>query len=448
MTTRRLCARALLSLGEQVSEERVDTEELIPREKLSTGKRRVIRVIICVLILGLCLFMALTVGDADYHATPLGWIPLLTMGFLIALAYVYIRLARTSLKYFESTQFVNCVRGEKIPFSVVFENRGPLILLNIGVELFVADINGDAIQTKSTTMSLGPNKSIEIPFDVPFEHIGVFEAGLNHIVLTDFLGLFEKRIESERRSYICVMPKVPHLGSLEFSDDSDVENFKTLKTVLADSLDYAYVRDYEPGDPLKTIHWKLSARNDQYLTRLYEKTISPGVLVLMDFYVPGQDVEESMELRDAIIESAFAVANYAKSKGLDTEICYTDRYGERRRLQSWEEGVLVDLVKGLPQSTNDESIRERTLEHFQELSYGNLMQNNIVVCSANTDSDTVGTIISAKQMRKNPFLVCAVPRRLVDRDLERHLAKLGNLDVYGIRYVTVSQSSELEGREM
>lgn len=412
------------------------------------SKKRVGKIVACVLVIATCLFMALFIGDGDYRATAIGWMPLLAMLALIGLMYAYVRIGVRSLDYHESAELAYYERGDKVPFFVEFRNKGPLVLLNVKVELYVADANGDVASSRITTVTLGPRATRKISFDVPFEHVGVFAAGLHRIVITDFLGLFERTIDCERTSYICVMPKVPHLGSFAFSEDSDVENFKMLKTALADSLDYAYVRDYEPGDPLKTIHWKLSARSDHYLTRLFEKTISPGVIVVMDFYAPGENVDESMELRDCVIESALAVAEFARSSGLDTEIRYVDRFEDERRLVSWDDGAIVDMVRDMPRSTGDESIGQRAIEEVQRIAMNMQAQNNIVVCSANIDGEMVGSVISARQLRKSPFFVATVPHRLVDRDLERYVTPLSALEAYHVGYHVLSRSAELEGKEL
>lgn len=413
------------------------------------GKRKVLlKGLACAAIVAACVLLALTVGDGEYRATFIGWAPLLVTLSLIGLAYGYVAVAKRTLSFSESSSFAQCARGEKMPFSLVFENHGPLVLIDVRAELFVADLAGDDVQTRTVSLTLGPRRSCEVPLSIPFEHIGLFSAGLKKVVITDFLGLFAKTIENHRQSSIAVLPRVPQLGSMDFSDDSDRENFKMLKTALADSLDYAYVRDYEPGDPLKTIHWKLSARTDHYLTRLFEKSISPGVTVLVDFSVPKGDTEEAMELRDTVVESALAVADFARSLGLDTEIRYLNRFNEKRSLGSWDGDATLGLVQDMPRVLEDDGMEERVRGYLMETAASNESQSNLIVCSAQVSEAMVGAVSAARRMRKTPFFLAAVPRRLVDRDLERYQAPLVALEGYGIGYQTVSLSDELEGRDV
>lgn len=428
----------------------------VPRNRDSKGggvqttsrRRVVVKVVVCVLVLAVCLFLALAIGDGDYHATAIGWMPLLAAIALIALAYAYVVVARRSLRFVEAAQLACCERGQKLPFSITFENAGPLILLNVRVELFVANGEGDVAQSTVTVLTLGPRSTHEIPFDVPFEHVGLFAAGLRSVTITDFLGLFEKTIVSDKTSYICVTPRVPRLGAHEFSDDSEMESMRTLKTALADSLDYAYVRDYEPGDPLKTIHWKLSARTDHYLTRLFEKSTLPAVMVFVDLYAKAPDIDEAMTLRDSAMESALSVADFARSKDLDTQVCYVNTRGEARHLASWDESAIVEMVRELPRNPSDAELRRQSLDEIRAIASDATAPNNLIVCSANVEEDMVGTIVTAGQLRKSPFLVASVPHRLVDRDLERHIVRLGALDGHHIGYQVIGAAAELEGGEL
>lgn len=411
------------------------------------GRRRsrAVRVVACVIVLALFLFVALLVGDADYHATPVGWVPFIAALLCIVLCYGYVRLAARSLSFRESARVSDCRRGSNVPFMVTFENKGFLVLLNVRARLYVADAQGGVASETATSLTLGPYASCDVPFDVPFDHVGTYQAGLREVEVGDFLGLFRRTWSNAEPSEVCVTPAVPDVGRVRFSDDSDVESPKPLKAVLADTLDYAYVRDYVPGDPLKTIHWKLSARSENYLTRLYEKNTSPGVVVVIDFYAPGEDVSESMELVDAVVETGFAVARYAQSQGMDTEVRYVNRHGERRRIVRFDQDAALALVREMPTSSGDGAVREQAVDEVRGLARGWSGQNNIVVCSANVGADMVGAVVEAKTARRAPLFLAAVPRRLVDRDLVRYLAPLGALEAVGVTYHAVSRSDELQG---
>lgn len=414
----------------------------VSRDRL---RPRVARAAWCALVLALFLLVALLVGDADYHATPVGWMPFIASLACIALCQAYVRLAARSLRWDEKARLSECRRGSKVPFTVTFENKGVLVLLSVRARLYVADARGGIAGETTTVLTLGPRATCDVPFGVPFDHVGAFKAGLREVEVSDFLGLFRRTWASMEPSEVCVTPAVPDLGAVRFSDESDEEAPRSLKAVLADSLDYAHVREYVPGDPLKTIHWKLSARSEHYLTRLYEKSTSPGVAVVIDFYAPGEDAREAMELVDATVETGLAVARYAQSRGMDAEVRYVNRSGERRRIVRFGQEAVLALVREMPAGPPSDAMRAHAVDEVLGLSRGRGGHDNVVVCSANLGADMVGAVVEAKMARKAPLFLAAVPRRLVDRDLARYMAPLGALDSAGVAYRAISRSDELQG---
>ena len=66
------------------------------------------------------------------------------------------------------------------------------------------------------------------------------------------------------------------------------------------------IRAYQPGDPMKKIHWKLSLRKRELLVRKFDEPVLQEVLILMDCSRPpswGQPQAEA-DLRDALLETA------------------------------------------------------------------------------------------------------------------------------------------------
>ena len=65
--------------------------------------------------------------------------------------------------------------------------------------------------------------------------------------------------------------------------------------LFEDSEHFAGVRDYEPGDPMHHVHWRLSAHAGRLQTKTYEPTRSAEVLFALDL----SDGEPFWERADA-----------------------------------------------------------------------------------------------------------------------------------------------------
>ena len=462
------------------SQKKREARREVLRSQKKTRRKKVLRFAACLLVLALFVFLALMVGDSDYKACIVGWTPLLMFVIAIVLSFFYVRILAKGLQFEENGMFHDCSRGEKIPFNVSFHNKTVLFAFKVEAVFCIADMfsapNGsarggatkggasrgavkgsakfsDATTSKTVrTLSLSPKETIELDFSAQFEHIGKYEVGLTKIIVSDFLGLFSKTILFEHTHSVLVTPKLHEIGGIDFSSDAETESAKAAKSVIADSMDYAYVRDYVPGDPLKTIHWKLSSRNPQghYYTRLFERYTLPGVSIVLDFCAPdsasAKQVDEAIypQLFDAIVESGLSIARYARRCGFDTHIIFYDDHGQKQVLTGRDQEDLCALVSKMPalamDGNQENTVADLVLEQTQDRSG----DNNIVVCSANLDSELISAVLDARMRRRFPFFVAAVPQHLVDADLAIYTKPLKRFDTAEIPYTVLADSISLE----
>ena len=417
------------------------------RDERKAAKRGVVlRVVACVVVLLLTLALALLVGTDEYRPAAVGWIPFIGVCTAIVLAFVYLQILKHSIKLLERSNAHDCERNEDVRFKVRFVNRSPLFFFRMEAHFFTADLYGRPVSHRATTISLAPFEKYDMPFTTRFEHIGIYTAGLDRVVIYDFLRLFSCSIEGPKAQRIQVVPRLVPVSNFEFSNDAVVETTKAARSVLSDSMDYAAVREYAYGDPMKNVHWKLSARTEGLMTKLFETYTNPGVAVLLDFYGPGQSALTLMRMFDAVVESGFSIARYAQWRGMDTEVHYVDRAGERMRRTSWRQTDLPNIVSEMPRFSNDPHREKDAIELLEGQINSTYGQNNLVICTANLSARMVETIVVAKMRRRDPILIAVVPRGLEGRERDQWLAPLARLDAEGIPYKVIVEADELSGK--
>ncbi len=418
------------------------------RDKKAARRRRVGRAIACVCALALFSFLAYMVGDSDYRACIVGWAPVLMLACAIVFSFIYVQVLAHGLTFEENGSFHDCARGESLPFSISFSNSTILFAFKIEAVFFISDMFDTTTSRVPRTLSLSPRETVSLDFSTRFSHIGSYEVGLEKVVVSDFLGLFSKTLPHKRVHPVLVTPKLREIGGIDFSSDAETESTSAAKSVIADSMNYAYVRDYVPGDPLKTIHWKLSSRNPQgaYYTRLFERYTMPGVAVVLDFTAPkGADEAAFPQLFDTIVESGLSIARYARRRGFTTRITFRDRDGQMQVLAGQEQDDLCALVEQMPALRAGASEGETAADIVRSAASARDGENNIVVCSADTGAELVSAVLDARARRRFPLLVAAVPTELVDADLVRYTKPLRQLDAAEVPYMAIKDAAELEG---
>ena len=421
------------------------------KRRASTSARRaaarrsvVLKTMACVVVLGACLALALVVGTDENQPTVTGWVPFVACTTAIVIAFIYVRVLKRSIVLLERSSAIDVRRDEKVQFKVRFSNRSPLFAFRLEAHFFTADLYGNPMNHAVTTVALSPFEKYDMPFTARFEHIGIYQAGLDRVVIYDFLRLFSATIDGPKRIRVQVLPRLVDIGRLELSSEAAVEAAKAARSVLSDTMDYASVREYAWGDPLKNIHWKISARTESYMTKLFETYNEPGVAVILDFYGPGQNALELMRMFDCVVEAGFSVAHYARLNGLDAEIHYCDKRGERVRIASWRASDLPLIVQDLPQFSSDPRQASDALGILEDQIKSMHGQSNIVVCTANLSARMVDTVIAAKAQRRQPLMIAVIPEKLEGRKREQYLAPLARLNAVGIGHVAISSANELK----
>lgn len=140
---------------------------------------------------------------------------------------------------------------------------------------------------------------------------GLYEIPDVWLTVADPLRLFPRRKCLPVSARLIVYPRIVPLDQLGLRSRLPQGDL-TLRSVLVDDpLRLVGVRDYRPGDPLRRIHWKASARRPQIQVKVLERTARLQLALYLG--VDGFD-HPWVAYRDALFERAVtAVASLANA---------------------------------------------------------------------------------------------------------------------------------------
>ena len=117
-------------------------------------------------------------------------------------------------------------------------------------------------KTRKLAFSIHDRGSSKIPVNT--DHCGSYSYKLTWLSVYDLFGLFFIRINLNRNHEILVKP-VPAMPSVM----PDMYGFKAknLRKSKQPGSEIYDIREYQIGDPLRSIHWKMSAKKDALLVK-------------------------------------------------------------------------------------------------------------------------------------------------------------------------------------
>ncbi len=395
------------------------------------------RVILVVLAVAVCLLPALFVNDV------IGYLPLIALVLILVISLVYLLILRAVFSFDESSLAASCERGSEIDFVLNFKNSSFLVFCRFEVYIYVSDLFGDVDSVTKVPLTLLPFENKEFHFQAVFDHIGTYSAGVQKIVIYDLLGLFTHTITNKERHCIEVMPRLFEADEVPLSSEASSDSAKPHQTLSIDEMDYAGVRDYEWGDAVKTIHWKLSARepDGEYLTRMFETYNNPGVAIILDTSAPRYDSESLMFVYDSIVESALSVNEFAKTQGIESYLAFNDKYGESEQMRISGLNDFPELTSVLPRIEPGDGLAARELLRREiNTLHG---QDNVAFCTAHVNEEVLTLLSSLKVHKRNPLLFLIVPPIMSTEDVDEYMRPLRTLDDAGVPYFVVSAASGL-----
>ncbi|HET7087022.1 MAG TPA: DUF58 domain-containing protein [Anaerolineae bacterium] len=98
----------------------------------------------------------------------------------------------------------------------------------------------------------------------------------------DPFSLFETMRTEDRRAWLVVYPKIVPLAELGIPAKDLFGEKRAHQRIFEDPSRTMGVRDYQPGDSMRHIHWKATARQGALQTRVYEHTVSTSVMICLN----------------------------------------------------------------------------------------------------------------------------------------------------------------------
>ena len=135
--------------------------------------------------------------------------------------------------------------------------------------------------------SLGPGGEVVLQYTLVCRARGFHAVGPLVLETGDLFGLHRRfRILAEPK-YVIVYPRVVPLTGYELVSRRPIGEVRLTHRQFEDPTRIAGVREYQQGDPLSRVHWKVTARTGTLHCKVLEPSTLSGLTVLLDFHSAG-----------------------------------------------------------------------------------------------------------------------------------------------------------------
>lgn len=203
---------------------------------------------------------------------------------------------------------VRCQEGSSITMTLVVENQGSYIPRLRIVEKALPKMRLTAGELEVCA---------SLPAGEQFKHCFTFHAPRGkydwstvRVTASDPFGLFEETLELPATAQVLVLPGQLPLHRLPLAPRQTIRTpGPNLSRLPGAGVDFYGVRAYHPGDSLRWIHWRLSARHPgQLFTREFEREEMADIGIILDGCADPNNETGGVALVEHSIQAAAALS--------------------------------------------------------------------------------------------------------------------------------------------
>lgn len=173
------------------------------------------------------------------------------------------------------------------------ESPNGLPLSRLTVRLAAENLlTGESDHRRLILSGIARRRPVELA--APTDHCGLLELRVTKAKVCDYLGLFSLPVSLPQPARMVCRPipvdvELPNIPEGQGSRAAPVSAAR-----LGPGEDYD-LRDYRPGDPMRSVHWKLSSKWDELIVRERAETFIPLPLLTLDRFGPPETLDKLLD---------------------------------------------------------------------------------------------------------------------------------------------------------
>ncbi len=138
---------------------------------------------------------------------------------------------------------------------------------------------------------------------------GYFQVGPTVAETGDLLGLHRRFRVITAPTYLLVLPRLIPLAGYDVASSRPIGEVKVTYRLLEDPTLISGIRQYQPGDPLRSIHWRATARTGEIQCKQYQPTSVAGATLIVDMHTDSNPAHHEPVRSDLAVTAAASICH-------------------------------------------------------------------------------------------------------------------------------------------
>ncbi|MCR5798160.1 MAG: DUF58 domain-containing protein [Eubacterium sp.] len=228
-------------------------------------------------------------------------------------------------------------KGTELYIEIGVTNKSIFPVIDAIMRLRVGNPFVGELEKIEMEVPIPASRTMRVKLPIKSQYAGEFEIHIDSIEMHDLLGFRKRVIKFDKEHEVFIYP----LENKEFHWDKSAyevgfEEASESKLRGSDFSDVSQVREYVQGDPIKNIHWKLSAKKDELMVKERLQSSSQKMIIIFEV------LEKRAELVDEALDNMYTLGRNGIRNQVPVELWWWDKrhkeiaFGSAQSFDEWD----------------------------------------------------------------------------------------------------------------
>lgn len=263
---------------------------------------------------------------------------------------------------------------------------------------------------------------------------GLYDLGPIDIEISDALGVFTRKSRIYSDTSIKVYPRVHKVERINLKSMQSYGTLSTKQKTFEDNSSLSDLRRYSPGDSIKRINWKVSAKKNDLLVKNYEMTGSAATYIFLDFKKNCYKGENIRDLEEKAVEAASSTISYLLNNSVSIEMYINSARAYYTKGRDIKELVnFMDILCEIKTDGN-KTMKDVLEKRIRLISKG----SSIIVITGDINEEEATMYGSIKNMGYDIILIYVGDFKIKD-EIEKAISN------YNVKINVIKSNSDIKG---
>ncbi len=264
----------------------------------------------------------LSIVGISFYGGPVSYGIFLALTSIPLVSLIYLLYVFFTYRIYQEIGSKNLVANTVVPYFITLQNERRILFSNIRVQFYTTFSEITGIDP-DREYELSPKSGIKLETNLICRYRGEYEVGIKRITLTDLFNLIRFSFAFPEPLRVIVKPDY-ETDMIPGDDEEFLSYHENLRKAEYPDV---ITSDYIPGDEVKRINWKQTARYGKLKVRKLTGEERKGILLIPDTCRHSSDEYEYIPSESRILNSLLSLSLYYLKKGIPVTLLALQKTG-------------------------------------------------------------------------------------------------------------------------